>query len=106
MLSRWSRWSIGGAVGPPIAAFLVAYGVQGEAADPLGPALAYFAVPYAIAFPLFRRLPVRGVLPGLIAVPVGLAIAYLGFWFGGMGIGAVLAVALALPRRRTSAEAG
>ncbi len=106
MLSRWDRWSTGGAVGPPIAAFLVAYGVQRDAADVLGPVLAYFAVPYAIAFPLFRRVPIRGVLPGLIAVLVGLAIAYFGFWFGGMGVGAGLAVALALPRRRGSPVEG
>lgn len=76
-LSGWGPWSIGDAVGASI-----------------------------VAFPLFRRLPVRGVPPGLIAVPVVLAIAYLGFWFGGVGVGAGLAFALALPRRRASAAAG
>ena len=63
--------------------------------DPGGFAL-YVTLPFALSFPLFRLLPIRGVR----AVPyvlVALPFLWLLSWWGGTGLGLALVLATFIP---------
>lgn len=90
-----------GLVLAPIAALIVVLLIQPDLADALEATAFYFAVPYLIFFPIFRRLTRDRGYRQLAAIPLVLVVGYVGFWFGGLGVTAAYLVALMLPRYRT-----
>ena len=88
----------------PFIAFTIAFAIHHDFPDAFGATIVYFVVSYVISFPIFRLLPYHGVLASLAALTCALPIAWFGFWWGGMGVGAALALSVALPRSRDSAR--
>lgn len=95
--------TIGFMVTPPIA-LTIAFVIQRDITDAFESTIVYFIVPYIISFPIFRLLPYQGFLASLAALVYALSIAWFGFWWGGLGVGTALALAVALPHSRDSAR--
>jgi len=88
-----------GLISVPLAAFLLILVAQGGSLDDTWPFfLYYFAATYIVFFPLLRLLPYRGRRAVLFALPL-VVLSVFGMWWGGLGVGAALIMALALPNR-------
>ena len=100
---RHRLWNLGTVTGltlGPLIAFLIVLSAQGGDLGGVWPPLVgYFIASYVPFFLALRLLPYRGLRAALWALPVALAAALLGFWWGGLGVAAALLLALALPDR-------
>jgi hypothetical protein len=100
MRRLWNPGTAAGLMLGPLIAFLVVLAARsGDVDDVWPPLLGYFVISYAPFFLAFRLLPYRGLRAALWALPVAVVAAWLGFWWGGLGVAAALLLALALPNR-------